>query len=67
MNKELINELLQEAGTYVQTQPTRTIPHNLYGDEVVEKLVELIVKKCADIAADHEAIDIYEEILEYFG
>lgn len=32
-----------------------------------EKFTELIVKECADVAADHEALDIYEEIREHFG
>ena len=36
-------------------------------NEVVEKFAELIVKECADVAADHEALDIYEEIREHFG
>ena len=31
------------------------------------KLVELIVRECANVAADHEALDIYEEIREHFG
>jgi hypothetical protein len=33
----------------------------------IEKFAELIVKECADVAADHEALDIYEEIREHFG
>lgn len=32
-----------------------------------EKFAELIVRECADIAADMSAIDIYEEIREHFG
>lgn len=28
---------------------------------------QLIVKECANVAADHDALDIYEEIREYFG
>ena len=36
-------------------------------NEVVEKFAELIVKECADVAADHEALVIYEEIREHFG
>ena len=27
-----------------------------------EKFAELIVQECAQVAADHEALDIYEEI-----
>ncbi len=32
-----------------------------------EKFAELIVRECANVAADHEALDIYEEIREHFG
>jgi len=35
--------------------------------ERLEKFVELIVKECANVAADHDALDIYEEIREHFG
>ena len=31
------------------------------------KLAELIVRECANVAADHDALDIYEEIREHFG
>jgi len=31
------------------------------------KFAELIVKECANVAADHDALDIYEEIREHFG
>jgi hypothetical protein len=30
-------------------------------------LAELIIRKCADVAAEHGALDIYEEIREHFG
>jgi hypothetical protein len=33
----------------------------------MEKFAELIVRECANVAADHEALDIYEEIREHFG
>jgi len=33
----------------------------------MEKYAELIVRECANVAADHEALDIYEEIREHFG
>ena len=32
-----------------------------------EKFAELIVRECANVAANHEALDIYEEIREHFG
>jgi hypothetical protein len=31
------------------------------------KLAELIIRECADVAAEHSALDIYEEIREHFG
>ena len=33
----------------------------------LEKFAELIVRECANVAADHDALDIYEEIREHFG
>ena len=33
----------------------------------MKKFAELIVKECANVAADHDALDIYEEIREHFG
>jgi hypothetical protein len=35
--------------------------------KTLEKFTELIVRECANVAADHDAIDIYEEIREHFG
>lgn len=32
-----------------------------------EKFSELLVRECANIAADMSALDIYEEIREHFG
>ena len=36
-------------------------------DPKLEKFAELIIRECADVAADHDALDIYEEIREHFG
>ena len=36
-------------------------------EHTIEKFTELIVKECANVAADHDALDIYEEIREHFG
>ena len=36
-------------------------------EEFVEKFAELIVRECANVAAEHDALDIYEEIREHFG
>ena len=38
-----------------------------FDDFYTEKFAELIVRECANVAADHDALDIYEEIREYFG
>ena len=32
-----------------------------------QKFAELIVRECANVAADHDALDIYEEIKKHFG
>jgi hypothetical protein len=39
----------------------------LWTEEDKEKFAELIVRECANVAADHDALDIYEEIREHFG
>jgi len=36
-------------------------------EQIFEKFAELIVRECANVAADHDALDIYEEIREHFG
>ena len=33
----------------------------------LQKFAELIVRECANVAAEHDALDIYEEIREHFG
>jgi hypothetical protein len=33
----------------------------------LNRFAELIVRECANVAAEHEALDIYEEIREHFG
>ena len=35
--------------------------------ETLDSFAELIVRECANVAADHDALDIYEEIREHFG
>jgi hypothetical protein len=42
--------------------------HNEFGLNFnYQKFAELIVRECADVAANHDALDIYEEIREHFG
>ena len=60
MNKRIL-KLFNEAGFH---QPEM---ERLGIEEKFEKFAELIVKECANVAADHEALDIYEEIREHFG
>jgi len=35
-----------------------------FGEDKMQKFAELIVRECADIAAEHDGLDIYEEIRE---
>ena len=35
-------------------------------DERNQKFAELIVRECANVAAEHDVLDIYEEIREHF-
>ena len=55
--KELINQAIREIGP----------EDNSSKEETLKKYAELIIKECAKVAADHEAIDIYEEILDHWG
>jgi hypothetical protein len=36
-------------------------------EAAMEKFAELIIRECANVAANHDALDIYEEIREHFG
>ena len=60
MNKRLLH-LFNEAGFH---QPEM---ERLGIEDKFEKFAELIIKECANVAADHDALDIYEEIREHFG
>jgi hypothetical protein len=52
---ERIKELKQAAG--IDFNPDQ---------EGLDLFAELIVRECANVAADHDALDIYEEIREHF-
>lgn len=56
MNERMV-ELFERAG----------ISDSINEEFGIEYLAELIVRECANVAADHEALDIYEEIREHFG
>ena len=75
---ERIRELAEQAGEYVNsvyTPPVRSnTPGKIWEDGHVgwheqfnQKFAELIVRECANVAADHDALDIYEEIRQHFG
>ena len=75
---ERIKELSKQAGDYVNevyTGPVRSkTPGKIWEDGHIgwhtqfnEKFAELIVRECANVAADHDALDIYEQIREHFG
>ncbi len=44
-------------------------PHSSFGRryDYDKEFAELIVRECAEVAADHDALDIYEEIRQHFG
>jgi len=64
---ERIKLLAEQAGFSFKykTAPDEMNPGHKLKD--LKKFAELIVKECANVAADHEALDIYEEIREHFG
>jgi len=59
--KELAEQAKDHADYYamLSSEPEQEI--------FTEKFAELIVRECANVAADHDALDIYEEIREHFG
>jgi hypothetical protein len=65
MNKR-INQLFEQALDQAVPETWTTLtPAQLL--MVKDKFAELIVRECANVAAEHEALDIYEEIREHFG
>jgi hypothetical protein len=67
MNKKLINELAEKA--YFLIENDKIFAPDGFDSINCELLyfAELIVKECAEVAADRDALDIYEEIREHFG
>ena len=66
---EQIRKLGVEAGLYVDLDG-KPWPRAMSAEEselAYKKFAELIVKECANVAADHDGLDIYEEIREHFG
>ena len=64
---ERIRELAEQATSIVESPPNREGWTSSYAYFDKEKFAELIVRECANVAADHDALDIYEEIREHFG
>jgi len=58
----MMNERIWELWHQATLDPT-----NEDSNDLVRRFAQLIVRECADVAADHEALDIYEEIREHFG
>ena len=61
--KELVRQFEKESGLEIYGLGARRDKW----EHTIEKFTELIVKECANVAADHDALDIYEEIREHFG
>jgi len=59
MNKERVDQLVQQVGTDTSGKWVNI--------DRMNQFAELIVRECANVAADHDALDIYEEIREHFG
>ena len=55
--KNLLQQAINEIGP--EDNPSK--------EETLKRYAELIIKECANVAADHEALDIYEEILDHWG
>lgn len=69
---ERINDLMNQAMPTIDWKARHGVELNngermKWYAEWFENFAELIVRECADVAADHDALDIYEEIREHFG
>jgi hypothetical protein len=60
---ERIKELARQAGLIAPYGSDR----EGLSDFDYREFAELIVRECANVAAEHDALDIYEEIREHFG
>jgi hypothetical protein len=61
-----IKEFVRQCGGVYCYESGEEYAQVLAGNNI-EKFAELIVRECANVAAEHEALDIYEEIREHFG
>ncbi len=63
-----MNERIQKLADQAQQYAEYNTPQGLeWLPMFKERFAELIIRECANVAADHEALDIYEEIREHFG
>ena len=62
---ERIKELAVKAGITIVPEPFDVASQAW--NATMQNFAELIVAECANVAADHDASDIYEEIREHFG
>jgi len=71
MNDKIL-KLAAKSGLYVESGEIYQNNDDYYAlsfplTEYMDKFAELIVRECANVAAEHDALDIYEEIREHFG
>ena len=69
---ERFNELRLDAGISQLKDDPRLVVIDRKGNVIdpligLQKFAELIIAECANVAAEHDALDIYEEIREHFG
>ncbi len=62
-----MNELIQTLAEQAKNNVPAGLDTTKWIETYNEKFAELIVRECANVAAEHEALDIYEEIREHFG
>lgn len=62
-----MNEKIKQFAEEAAKKHGHTIKFSPEITETLDSFAELIIKECANVAADHEALDIYEEIREHFG
>ena len=63
-----MNELIKQLADQAKNQmPKDKLEVADWIEQYNQKFAELIVRECANVAAEHDALDIYEEIREHFG
>jgi len=67
MNKGKLRSLMFHAGFCNEDGGWDNRPIFEQEHDNFQRFAELIVRECANVAAEHDALDIYEEIREHFG